>query len=364
MKAWRALETGRLELQDLPKPEPGVGGVVVRLEAVPLLSYWRQVLDGSLGYDTPTRPFTPGTAGVGVVEAVGPGVYHLSAGRRVSLNPHFVVDERAPEPAQILIGLTGMRPAASMRGPPLTKAVQADWPDGACAEFVRVPAAVVTPLPASLDALPAARATAISKFAVPFGGLIRGGLHAGETVVVNGASGYFGSAGALLALALGAAKVVAAGRDRIALSTLAAAAGPRLTPVVLTGDVAADVDALRAAAGGSIDLSLDLVGRADSAASTLAALRCLRRGGRLVLMGSVREALPITVGDMLAMDWSVMGCFMYPKDAPARLADLIAAGLLDLSPIRVSEFPLSDFERAMDAAAKMRGLDLTALTMT
>jgi alcohol dehydrogenase len=288
----------------------------------------------------------------------------LKAGQRVSLNPHFVVDERALEPAQVLIGLTGMRTAASMQGPLATKLVQADWPDGTCAEFARLPAAVVTPLPALREALPAARATAISKFAVPFGGFARGGLRAGETVVVNGATGYFGSAGALLALALGAAKVAAAGRDRAALSDLAAVAGPRLSTVVLTGDVAADVDALHAAAGGFVDLSLDLVGRAESAASTLAALRCLRRGGRLALMGSVKEALSIMVGDMLAMDWSVLGCFMYPKDAPGRLVDLIAAGLLDLTPVRVSEFPLAEFEKAIDAAAKMRGLDLTALTMT
>jgi alcohol dehydrogenase len=364
MKAWRALENGGLALEELATPEPGAGGVTVRLEAGPLLSYWRQVLDGSLGYDTPARPFTPGTAGVGVIAAIGPGVYHLKPGQRVAINPHFVVDERTSEPAQVLLGLTAMRTAQSMQGPPATKVVQADWPDGTCADYARLPAAIVTPLPAALDSLPAARATAISKFAVPFGGLIRGDLRAGETIVVNGGSGYFGSAGALLALALGAARVVAAGRDHVALSDLAAVAGPRLTTVVLSGDAAADVDALRAAARGPIDLSLDLVGRADSAASTLAALRCLRRGGRLVLMGSVKEALPVMVGDMLAMDWSVMGCFMYPKDAPGRLGDLIAAGLLDLAPIRVQEFPLADFERAIDAAAKMRGLDLTALTMT
>jgi alcohol dehydrogenase len=329
------------------------------MQAAPLLSYLRQVLDGSLPYDTPPRPFTPGTNGVGIVEAVGPGVYHLRPGMRVVLDPRALADERVTEPAQILIGLTGM-PSSQ---PGSVKALQAAWPDGTYAEMARMPTSVLTPLPPALDALPAERLIAIGKFAVPYGGLLRGGLEAGETIVVNGASGYFGSAGALLAFALGAARVVAAGRDRAALEDLAQTAGARLVPVALTGDVAQDEAALREAAGGRVDIALDLVGRADSADATLASLRSLRRGGRLVLMGSVRQPLPLVVAEMLANDWHIMGCFMYPPEAPARLAGLIAAGLLDLGKIHVRSFPLHELEKAMDAAASMRGLDVTVLTM-
>ena len=364
MRAWRVLDGGRLELQDLPMPTPAAGGIVVRMEAVPMLSYLRQVLDGSLGYDTPPRPFTPGTNGIGTIEAVGPGVFHLEPGQRVVLDPHLIANERAIEPAQILIGLTGMRASQAGSTHPPTKALQAAWPDGTLAEVAHMPAAVATPLPSNFAGVPASRLAAIAKFAVPFGGLIRGGLQAGESVVVNGATGYFGSAGAILALALGAAWVVAAGRDKAALEDLSRAAGPRLIPVALTGDVARDAEALRAAAGGGADLALDLVGRAESADATLASLRSLRRGGRLVLMGSVKQPLPLVVGEMLGQDWSVMGCFMYPPDAPARLAGLIDAGLLDLAPIRVRGFPLDQIEAAMDAAATMRGLDITVVSMS
>jgi alcohol dehydrogenase len=363
MKAWRALENGALELQDLPTPQLAADGVLVRMEAAPILSYLRRVLDGSLGYDTPPRPFTPGTNGIGVIEAVGSAVYHLEPGQRVVLDPRLVANEQIVEPAQILIGLTGMR-SSEGGAHARTKMLQAAWPDGTCAEMAHMPAAVVTPLPVSLAAIPAAKLAAIGKFAVPFGGLLRAGLQAGETIVVNGASGYFGSAGAVLALALGAGKVIAAGRDANALEDLAAAAGPRLVPVVLSGEVARDAEALRAAAGRSIDLALDLVGRADSANATLAALCSLRRGGRLALMGSIRQPLPLTVGEMLAQDWIVMGVFMYPKEVPARIAKLIEDGLLDLRLVRERVFPLVEIEAAMDAAATMRGLDLTVLTVT
>jgi alcohol dehydrogenase len=355
VKAWRLERPGgRLELIELETPIPRAGGVVVRMEAAPVLSYMRQVIDGTLGYAVPRGPFVPGTNGVGVVEAVGDGVYHLKPGDRVVLSPHHVVDERTAEPAQVLIGLTAMGLAET------TLQLQSTWSDGVFAERAHLPAACSTPVASPLAATTLA---AVGKFVVPYGGFLRGSLIGGETVIVNGASGYFGSAAVVLAIALGASRVIAAGRQRGALDEVVAAAGARALAVVLGGDVEADARALRDATGGGADLALDLVGRAQSAGATLATLRALRRGGRLVLMGSVAVPLPIAVAEMVGNDWSVAGCFMYPKDAPARLLRLVAAGALDLGKCRLRCFPLDALDKAIVAAASMRGLDFVALTM-
>jgi alcohol dehydrogenase len=363
MKAWRLHgKGGPLTLDDVPKPLPRPSGVVVKMEAAPVLGYMRQVLDGALGYALPASPFIPGTNGIGVLDAVGEGVYHLEPGKRVALNPHHLADERVRDPAQILIGLTAMGSARFTGLDAATNALQADWPDGVFAEYALLPAAVVTPLD-GLDDVPAERLAALAKFVVPFGGFLRGALAAGETVVVNGATGYFGSAAVLLALAMGAERVVAAGRDREALRAITEVTGSRVSAVSLSGDAAADAASLRQAAAGGADLALDLVGRAKSAASTIAALHALRRGGRLVLMGSMSEPLPLAVGEMLGNDWSVIGNFMYPKEAPARLAAMVRGGLLDLRAIRIRAFPLDGLEAAVDAAARMRALDLTVLRM-
>jgi len=48
MKAWRLHSTGRLELDDTEVPGARTGGVVVRMQAAPVLSYMRKVIDGSL----------------------------------------------------------------------------------------------------------------------------------------------------------------------------------------------------------------------------------------------------------------------------------------------------------------------------
>ena len=64
---------------------------------------------------------------------------------------------------------------------------------------------------------------------------------------------------------------------------------------------------------------------------------------------------------MLANDWEVVGQFMYERYAPGQLAALAAEGLLDLGKIMVKTFKLDRFKRAVEAAASMQGLDLTAV---
>lgn len=363
MRAWRVNADFSRSLVELPDRPPPFGGATIRMQAAPILSYLKRVIEGRLGYSLPAAPFTPGTSGIGVVEAAGPGVHHLTPGQRVIVGSHLVVDERVREPAQILIGLTATRSSGFGGIADAALALQREWPDGTFAERAYMPASVLTPVPVVLDHVPGERLIGFGKFAVPFGGFLRAGLQAGETVIVNGATGYFGSAGVILALALGASRVVAMGRDKAALSAIATAGGPRVATVASSGDRAKDTAALIEAANGRADLALDIVGRANSAVATLACLYALRRGGRLAMMGSASVPLELGFSDLLANDWQVLGCFMHPADVPARLLTMVASGQLDLGLLNVRTFPLDRLEEALDAAAAMRGLDVTGLTM-
>jgi alcohol dehydrogenase len=356
MKAWRLERAGgRLALEERLIPEPRQGGVTVRMRAAPVLTYMAQVVAGKLAtYQFPDGPFTPGTGGFGEVASVGGGVHALAPGDRVVVDPHYVADRAVPEPARILIGLTRISPDSA--------ALQAEWPDGTFAEYAHLPAAVLTRVPASVD-LPAVRLAIFGKFAVPYGGLQAIALTAGETLIVNGASGNFGSAAVLLGVALGCARVIAAGRDAGALAGVVRKAGSRACAVALSGDAARDVAALRDAAGGAVDAAIDLVGRAADANATLATLRALRRGGRLALMGSMTVPLPLPYGEMLINDWTVQGRFMYPRNAIGMLLRLAAAGTLALDAVETASYPLAELEAAMAGAAKQRGLQATVLTV-
>jgi alcohol dehydrogenase len=353
-RAWRFTAPGSaLSLDTSALPTARRGTAVLRMQSVPLLSYLRDYVAGHMPYAYPPAPFTPGTNGIGIIESVGEDVYHLAPGMRVFTSPYLVADETADEPAQILMGLTAIGDDHGML---------AAWPNGTLAERIETPVSVLTSL-ARLDRFSAERLAALGKFAVPFGGLSRGRLAAGETLVVSGASGYFGSAAVLLGVALGARRVIATARDGDALDALKRAAGPRVASVVLQGDALKDAAAIREAAGGKVDCALDMVGRAGDPTATLAALKALRRGGRLVLMGSMTVPLPLTYAEVLANDWEIIGNFMYDGGALRRLAALVADGFLDLELVRLRSFPFEELNAAMGAAATMRGLDCTVVTL-
>jgi len=126
--------------------------------------------------------------------------------------------------------------------------------------------------------------------------------------------------------------------------------------------VDADAKAFKDAAGGrGVHLAFDQVGVASDPSSTLASLKSLQRGGRLVLMGSMTTPLPLTYAEVLANDWEVIGNFMYRPGAFRTLASLVRSGQLDLAKVRVRSFPMRELPQAMDHAAKMRGLDCTVV---
>ncbi|MGA7809761.1 zinc-binding dehydrogenase [Bradyrhizobium sp.] len=354
-KAWRLHARDDLRCDDVETPTPAPDGVLVRIEAGMVLSYMGKVLSGAVPYSLPPMPFVPGTNAVGRVIAIGGNVGHVQNGDRVFLSPHLRADVPDPEPAQILIGLTATVTSDA------ALALQARWRDGVFAEIAHWPAACVTPL-TRLDDRPATELIGLAKLIVPFGGLQRAGLRGGGIIIIiNGATGYFGSGAVMLAVAMGAGRVVAVGRKREALQRLSNAFGPRVMPAVVSGDPAQDLAAIRHAAAGGADVALDLLGQARSTSTTLSCLRALKRGGRLVLMGSAEVPLELSFREMLANDWEVVGQFMYDRTAPPQLATLAAEGLLDLGKIMVTTFPLADFKRAVEAAALMQGLDLTAV---
>jgi len=353
MKAWRIKALGSpITLDDIPTPRIRSGTVLVRMAAVPLLSYLREYALGKLPYWYPSVPFTLGTNGVGNVEAIGEDVYHFRPGQLVAINPYLRANEITTQPAQILIGLTGI---SADSGPMLTA-----WGNGTLSEYVLTHTSTVSALN-GLEPRSVERLATIGKFIVPLGGLLRGRLAAGETLVINGATGYFGSAAVLLGLALGAARVVAVGRNASILDELVRVGNGRVVSVALTGEAEKDSTTIRAAADGGAHLAFDQVGGATDSNGTLHSLRALMRGGRLVLMGSMTAPLPLNYSELMINNWEIIGNFMYEPCAFLTAISLIRSGLLDLDAVRVNSFALNELPAALDAAAVMRGLDCTIL---
>lgn len=194
---------------------------------------------------------------------------------------------------------------------------------------------------------------------VPYGGLLAAELRAGETLLVSGATGHFGSAAVAVALAMGAGCVVAPGRNERVLADLVRRFGPRVRTVRITGDEDTDRALMRRAAPGPIDCVIDLLPPAAGAAPVRTAAMTVREFGRVVLMGGVGMAgdddLRLPYPWLMRNSITVRGQWMYPPSAGARLVGLVRSGLLDLTEFDVTEFDLDDVNDAVAHAATAGG---------
>lgn len=336
-------------LDDMPDPVAEAGDVVVDVVAAPVLSYAGEVFAGKrpLLFEL---PFVPGTGAIGRVRSVGLGATELKPGAWVYCDPTLRARDAQGLPAISLQGLTASGPNAM----PL----QRQYRNGSWAEQLRLPLENVVPLGA-IDEASAAHWLTLGSMLVPYGGLLSVGLQAGETVVVNGATGNFGSAAVAVALALGASRVVATGRNQSSLDVLLDRYGERVRTALVVGDEETDKAAIQAAAEGPIDVVLDILPPAATVAQVLSAIRSVRSGGRVSLMGGVGMA---SGGDLiLPYPWlmrnniTLKGQWMYPRDAIVRLIALAKSGVLDLRRYDVVEFPLASIGEAIAHATATSG---------
>jgi alcohol dehydrogenase len=338
-----------LVVRDVPAPALGAGDVIVDVFADRVLSYAGEVFSGKRTYPF-DLPAVPGPGPIGRVCSLGNDSTKLQVGDWVYCDPTIRARDDALAPDIMLQGLIAPGP-----GP---RRLQAWVGDGGWAEQVRVPTENVTPL-GQVDLDTAPQWCALGTLLVPFGGLLAAELQAGETLLVHGATGSFGSAGVAVALAMGAGCVIAPGRNRQVLGELERRFGERVRTVVLGGDPAADHAAMRAAAPGPIDCVLDLMPPSVPVAAVRAAAMTVRQGGRVILMGGVgmeggaEFALPYPW--IMRNDITVRGKWMYPRWAPGRLVALIRSGLLDLGHFAATAFPLEQVSEAVAHAATHGG---------
>lgn len=342
-----------LSVETVPDPVLGTGEVVVDVVAAGMLAYARDVYSGKRQYLL-ELPIVPGSGGIGRVRAIGPDATRLSVGDWVFIDPTVRGRDDAVTPDIILQGLTaGSEPAFKL---------QRYYHDGAFAEQVRVPTECAVPIGA-IDGKEASRWLALGKMLVPYGGLLAGRLLAGETLLVNGATGAFGSRGVLVGMAMGAGRIVATGRNAAVLADLERRYGARVRTVKMTGNEEEDRRQMQEAAGGPIDVVLDLLPPEASASWVRAAALAVRPYGRVVLMGGIREDISLPYAWMMRYGIEVRGQWMYPRDAIRRLVQMVRSGQISLDEYAVTEFPLEQVNEAVAHAAANAGpFDMTVVT--
>jgi propanol-preferring alcohol dehydrogenase len=182
--------------------------------------------------------------------------------------------------------------------------------DGGYAERIAVPAANLVPIPDGV-AFDAA-AVMMCSTATAYHALRLASLRAGESVVIIGFGGL-GASAAQLAKVMGAGQLFAVDRVR-----------EKLDLARSFGAIPAAIDELR-----DIDVALDFAGHPPT---TLAALRSLRRGGRIMIVAiNLRELAIDPYRDVLANERRIIGVSDHTRDELVELFELARRGDLDMS---------------------------------
>lgn len=338
-----------LVVENTPDPVLGTGEVIVDVVATRVLSYMNEVFSGERNYAL-DLPVIPGPGGIGRVRAIGPDATKLSVGDWVFCDPTVRSRDDVVAPDIALQGLTAAGPGG-MR-------LQQHFRHGSFAEQMRVPTENVKKL-GTITSAEASQWCALGTALVPYGGFLAAKLQPGETVLVSGATGNFGSAAVSVALAMGAACVVTPGRNEKILADLVRRFGERVKPVRLTGNEDDDRDAMKRAAPGAIDCVLDIMPPSVSTNVVRAAVMTVRAYGRVVLMGGVGMAggpgLELPYPWIMRNCISIHGVWMYPPDAASRLIALVRAGLLRLEEYETTAFDLDHANEAVAHAAAHGG---------
>ena len=233
---------------------------------------------------------------------------------------------------------------------------RAPW--GAMAAFAVAPATQIAPLPDGLDD---ATAAAIGNPGMSSWAAFkeRARLKAGETVLINGATGSAGRLAVQIARHFGAKRVIATGRNSEALRSLAALGAD--ATIALGDDEAALEDRFRSEFAKGIDVVVDYLWGKSAERLLVAAAKGLQDDAalRFVQVGSASGpniALPSAVLRSKAITLMGSGLGSVPRDKlAADIGELLQAGATRGFAIPVRTVPLPDVEQAWgesDSAAR------------
>ena len=289
-----------LKLEEIPTPRPAAGQVLVRIHAAGVNPYDTYMRTGTYAIKPPL-PYTPGSDGAGVIEAIGEGVHKVKPGARVYV---------------------------------------AKTVTGAYAEYALALESQVHPLPAKITYAQGAGVW------VPYGTAYHAlfqatRARAGEILLVHGASGGVGLAGVQIARALGLMVLGTAGTEK-GLELVKREGAHHVFNHTQSGYVE---EILKATKGIGVDLVLEMLANVNLGQD----LKLLAPQGRVVVIGS-RGDVSISPRDLMTRRASIHAFTLWgiteaeEKEIHAGLISGLENGTL--RPIVGKELPLAEAGRA------------------
>lgn len=320
-------DAGVLRYEDAPMPEIGASEVLLQLKAAALNHLDVFIRSGNREKSIPF-PHTPGSDGAGTIAEVGRDVKSLKPGDNVLISP----------------GISCGRCEMCLGGKDNlchTYHVLGTKEDGTYAEFVKLPAINVLPIPIGLDfneaaAIPLVFLTAWHMLASV------AKVRSGEIVLVHGAGSGVGSAGIQIAKLLGARVITTAGSEE--KLTKAKALGADELINYREKGFTEEVRRLTEKRG--VDVVFEHIGGEVFEKS----ITVLGKGGRLVTCGSTTDFVTkVDIRYIYSRQQTIYGSWMGWKQELVEVLKYFEGGR-KLQPVLDSVFPLA---QAADAQRRM-----------
>jgi L-iditol 2-dehydrogenase len=328
MKALVLKEYKRFVCEDVAEPRLGPEEVLVAVRACGICGSDVHGMDGSTGRRRP--PIIMGHEASGVIVALGSDVESWAEGQSVTFDSTIYCG-RCQYCRRGQINLCDHRRVLGV-------SCEEYRQHGAFAEFVAVPQHILYRLP---EGLTFEHAALVEPFAIALHAISRSQPALNDAVVVVGA----GMIGLALVQALsrtGCSRliVVDVAGDRLALASKLGASDTVNSAVENAGEAI-----LRLTEGRGADLAFEAVGLT---ATVDLALRCVRKGGAVTLVGNVAPKIEFPLQIAVTRELRISGSCASRGEYPACLA-MLARGELRAEPLISAVAPLADgatwFER-------------------
>lgn len=311
---------GEYAVEERPVPVPQVGEVLVQVGSVGVcgsdVHYFRH---GRIAHHVVRSPLVLGHEVGGRIVALGAGVDSSRLGQRVAIEPG-VPCRRC---RQCKAGTYNLcQQMAFYATPPV---------DGAFAEYVIIAEDFAHPVP---DSLSDDAAGLIEPLSVAVSACDKAAVGPGGKVLITG-GGPIGLMNAQVARVRGATEVVL---SDIVPARLEAARRFGATQVVDGSE--AELDRLLSDADVFIDCS-------GSATAIRQGMKCLRPGGRIVLVGMGEDELLLPISVVQIRELVLTGTCRYANTYPTAIA-LAASGAVDLDAMVTQHFTLATGEEALN----------------
>ena len=330
MRASRLHGIRDLRIDELPRPEPGPGQVLLQVATVGVCgSDVHYYLHGRIGSQIVTGPIIMGHEFSARVAELGPGAEGVSVGQLVSVEPGIPCGKCEP----CLHGHPNLCPNVRFCGtPPI---------DGVFSEYTVMPAENCFPLPEGFGPIEGAM---LEPLGIAIHTVDLAHLRAGQTVAVLGA-GPIGLLIAAVAKAAGAGQILMteplAHRRRFALEYVADVA---LNPEAV--DVIAEIK--RLTSGRGVDVAFEAAGESDTPQQAAAVARM---GGKVIVAGIPEDDTMNFNASTVRQKGLTIKAVRRMKHTYPRAIRLVQTGMVEVKPLATHRFPLERIDEAFELVA-------------